>query len=139
MGKAIPSQHHPAVVLRSHSKALRALLAVALIAVVAFTAALVVIANDNDSGTTSASPTGQINYGGFNPATGRPDSAPLPQRDAQARSDTTRYDGGPEEGSRDIQQSSTASAAPVYVNPSTGYPSTRYDSGPEEGTTAPSR
>ena len=118
MGKAIPSQHHPAVVLRSHSKAVRALLAVAMIAVVGLTAALVIVANDDDTGTTSANPTGQINYGGFNPATGRPDSASLPQRDAQPH---------------------RPSAAPVYVNPSTGYPSTRYDGGPEEGTTGPSR
>jgi hypothetical protein len=139
MGKAIPSQHHPAVVLRSDSKAVRALLAVAMIAVVGLTAALVIVAHDDDTGTTSASPTGQVNYGGFNPATGKPDSAPLPQRDAQAPSDTTRFDGGPEEGSRGIQQSSAASAAPVYVNPSTGYASPRYDGGPEEGTTGPSR
>lgn len=138
MGKAIPSQHHPAVVLRPHSRVARALLAVAMIGVVGLTATVVIVANDDDTGTTSASPTGQINYGGFNPATGRPDSAPLPQRDAQAPSDVTRYDGGPEEGSRGIQQSSAASAAPVYVNPSTGYPSTRYDGGPEEGTAAPS-
>ena len=79
MGKAIPSPHHPAVVLRSHSRAVRALLAVAMIAVVGLTAAVVIVANDDDTGTTSASPTGQINYGGFNPATGRPDSAPLPR------------------------------------------------------------
>ena len=125
MGKAIPSQHHPAVVLRSHSRAVRALLAVAMITVVALTAALVIVANDDDTATTSASPTGQIDYGGFNPTTGRPDSAPLPQRDAQAPSDTTRFDGGPEEGSRGIQQPSAASAAPVYVNPSTGYASPR--------------
>jgi hypothetical protein len=98
MGKAIPSQHHPAVVLRSDSRAVRALLAIAMIAVVGLIAALVIV-TDDDSGTTSASPTGQINYGGFNPATGRPDSAPLPQRDAQAPSGT-------------------------YVNPSTGYVST---------------
>ena len=118
MGKAIPSQHHPAVVFRSHSRAMRALLAVAIITVVALTAALVIVANDDDTGTTSARPTGQINYGGFNPATGRPDPAPVPQRDAQVPS---------------------ASAAPDYVNPSTGYPSFRYDGGPEEGTTGPSR
>jgi hypothetical protein len=117
MGKAIPSQHHPAVVLRSHAKAVRALLLVAIIAVVGLTAH-VIVANDDDTGTTSASPTGQINYGGFNPATGRPDSAPLPQRGAQAPS---------------------ASAAPDYVNPSTGYPRFRYDGAPEEGTTGPSR
>jgi hypothetical protein len=138
MGKAIPSQHRPAVVLRSHSRAVRALLVIAMIAVVGLTAALVIV-TDDETDTTSASPTGQINYGGFNPATGRPDSAPLPRRDAQAPSDTTRFDGGPEEGSRGIQQPSAASAAPVYVNPSTGYPSTRYDGGPEEGATAPSR
>ena len=117
MGQAIPSQHHPAVVVRSHSRAVRALLVIAIIAVVGLTAALVIVTND-DTGTTSASPTGQIHYGGFNPATGRPDSAPLPQRDAQAPS---------------------ASAAPEYVNPSTGYPSFRHNGGAEEGTTGPSR
>jgi hypothetical protein len=137
MGKAIPSQHHPAVVIRSHCRAVRALLAVAIIAAVGLTAAFAIVANDDDTGTTSASPTGQINYGGFNPATGRPDSAPLPQRDAQAASDTTRYDGGPEEGTRSIGRSTPVPE--VYVNPSTGYPSTRYDGGPEEGTTGPSR
>jgi hypothetical protein len=89
-----------------------------MIAVVGLTAALVIVGNEDDTGVTSGTPTGQINYGGFNPATGRPDSAPLPQRDAQAPS---------------------ASAAPDYVNPSTGYPSLRYDGGPEEGTTGPSR
>ena len=125
MANAIPSPDHPAVVLRSHSRAVRALLAVTMIAVVVLTAALVIVANDDDTGTTSASPTGHINYGGFNPATGRPDSAPLPQRDAQAPSDTTRYDAGPEEGSRGIHQSSVASTAPIYVNPSTGYASAR--------------
>jgi hypothetical protein len=121
MGKAIPSQHHPAVVLRSHYRAVRARLAVAMIVVVSLTATLVIVAND-DTGTTSASPTGQVNYGGFNPATGRPDSAPLPQRDAQAPSDTMRYDGGPEEGSGSIGRSTPVPE--VYVNPSTGYPST---------------
>ncbi len=117
MAQAIPSQHHPAVGRHSHSRAVGALLAVAIIAVVGLTAALMIVANDDDTGATSASPTGQINYGGFNPATGRPDSA----------------------GGRGIQQSSAASAAPVYVNPSTGFPSTSYDGGPEEGPTGPSR
>jgi hypothetical protein len=125
MGKAIPSQHHPAVVLRSHSRAVRALLVIAMIVAVGLIAVLVFVANDDGTGTSSAGPTGQINYGDFNPATGRPDSAPLPQRDAQTPSNTTR--------------SNAASAAPVYVNPSTGYPSTRSDGGSEEGTTAPSR
>jgi hypothetical protein len=115
----------------------RALLAAAIIAVVGLTAALVIVANNDDTGTISASPTGQINYGGFNPATGRPDSAPLAQRDAQAPSDTRRFDGGPEEGSRGIGRSTPVPE--VYVNPSTGYPSTLHDGGPEEGTTGPGR
>jgi hypothetical protein len=41
MGKTIPAQH-PAVVLRSHYRQLRALLAVAMIAVVGLTAAVVI-------------------------------------------------------------------------------------------------
>jgi hypothetical protein len=113
MGNAIPSQHHPAVVLRSRRR-VRALLATAIIAAVGLTAT-VVIAADDDTGAISASPTGQINYGGFNPATGSPDSAPLPQRDAQAPSDTGR------------------STPEVYVNPSTGYPSTLHDGSPKGG------
>jgi hypothetical protein len=80
MGKAIPAQH-PAVVLRSHYRQLRALLAIAMIAVVGLTAAVVILATDDDAAVspiagsatqvTSAGPTG-----------------------------STRYDGGPEEGSR---------------------------------------
>jgi hypothetical protein len=125
MGKAIPQQH-PAVVLRSHYRQLRALLAITMIAVVGLSAAVVIVANDTDeSGTTSAAaPIESINYGGFNPATGRPDSAPLPQEHPlQSRSGGTRYDGGPEEGTRGIARSE----APVA----------RYDGGPEEGTRGP--
>src|SRR5918992_2465370 len=80
MGKAIPTQH-PAVVLRSNYRQLRALLAVAMIAVVGLTAAVVILANDDGqvTGTSSAEPIDSINV------------APLP---------STRYDGGPEEGTR---------------------------------------
>jgi hypothetical protein len=80
MGKAIPGQH-PAVVLRSHYALVRALLAIATIAVVALTITVVVLANDGNgvSGTGSAKPSHSINYGGFNPATGTPESAPLPR------------------------------------------------------------
>lgn len=53
MGKAVPAQH-PAVVLRSHYRQLRALLAIAMIAVVGLTAAVVILAT-NDDGPTSAS------------------------------------------------------------------------------------
>ena len=122
MGKAIPAQH-PAVVLRSHYRQLRALLAIAMIAVLGLTAAVVILANDRDevTGTSATRPIESINYGGFNPATGRPESAPLPQREAPGPSATTRFDGGPEEGTRG-----------AAVAPSS--PSTRYDGGPEEGT-----
>jgi hypothetical protein len=133
MGKAIPAQH-PAVVLRSHYRQLRALLAIAMIAVVGLTAAVVILAGDGDevTGTSSARPIESINYGGFNPATGRPDSAPLPQRQAQAPSATTRYDGGPEEGTAALTQRS----APATFDPNSikSPPSARYDGGPEEGT-----
>jgi hypothetical protein len=96
MGKAVPAQH-PAVVLRSHYRQLRALLAVALIAVVGLTVAVVILATDSDqiSGASTATPVEPINYGGFNPATGRPDAAPLPQSEQPLG---IRYDGGPEEG-----------------------------------------
>jgi hypothetical protein len=101
MGVATPRQH-TAVVLRSRFNQLRALLAVALIAVAGLTVAVVILANDSEEvGSTSsaAKPIESINYGGFNPATGRPESAPLPQ---QSRAGSTRFDGGPEEGSADV-------------------------------------
>ena len=47
MGQAIPRQH-PAVVLKSHYKAVRALLAVALVAIVALAATVVILANDDE-------------------------------------------------------------------------------------------
>ena len=47
MGQVIPRQH-PAVVLKSHYKAVRALLAAALVAIVALAAAVVILANDDD-------------------------------------------------------------------------------------------
>ena len=46
MGQVIPKQH-PSVVLRSHFKAVRALLAVALVAVCALAATVVILANDD--------------------------------------------------------------------------------------------
>ena len=53
MNQAISTQH-PAVVLRSRYQQLRALLAVAMIAVVGLTAAVVVLALDEDSATTGS-------------------------------------------------------------------------------------
>ena len=80
MGQTVPQQH-PAVVLRTHYAHLRVLLVVALIALVAMAAAVVVLAtSDSSSGTgTTSSPA--------------PITAPGP-------SGSTRYDGGPEEGTR---------------------------------------
>ena len=101
MGKAIPSQHNPAAVLRSRYKIVRALLAIALIAIVGLMATVVILANDSEvvsTGERVATPIPHINYGGFNPATGRPESAPLPQDQALRNSGGIRYDGGPEEG-----------------------------------------
>jgi hypothetical protein len=46
MSQAVPTQH-PAVVLRSHYRVLRALLAVAMIAVVGLSTAVVIVANDD--------------------------------------------------------------------------------------------
>jgi hypothetical protein len=125
MGKAIPAQH-PAVVLRSHFKLVRALLAVAMIAIVGLTIAVVIVANDTEqvSSTSVAKPGESIRYGDFNPATGQPDSAPLPQQGRVAQPPSTRYDGGPEEGTRGELSSDAASSA---------MPGTRYDGGPEEG------
>jgi hypothetical protein len=96
MGKAIPSQH-PAVVLRSHYRQLRALLAVAMIAVVGLSAAVVILADDDHD--TSAGSATQV-------------SSPSP-------AGSTRYDGGPEEGTRGV--------VPARQ------PGVRYDGGPEEG------
>jgi hypothetical protein len=53
MGQALPSQH-PAVVLRSNYNHLRALLVIAMIAVIGLTVAVVILAT-NDDGATSAS------------------------------------------------------------------------------------
>ena len=135
MGKAIPTQH-PAVVLRSHYRQLRALLAIAMIAVVGLTAAVVILANDDGqiTGTSSAEPIDSIDYGGFNPATGRPDTAPLPHQGRVAQPPSTRYDGGPEEGTRGPLVSPRASSLPAYPTPEAIAPGARYDGGPEEGT-----
>lgn len=102
MGQVIPKQH-PSVVLRSHFKAVRALLAVALVAVCALAATVVILANDD------------------NDAVIAPEAAPAQQ---QALPDGTRFDGGPDEGTRGPQ------AYPVA-------PGTRFDGGPDEGTRGP--
>ena len=59
MGQVIPRQH-PAVVLKSHYKAVRALLAAALIAIVALAATVVILANDADTKVSIAPKSAQV-------------------------------------------------------------------------------
>jgi hypothetical protein len=128
MGKAIPSQH-PAVVLRSHFNFVRNLLAVAMIAVIGLSVAVVIVANDGDEiASTSAQSAPAVAQPQALPNGTRYDGGPdegtrgmTQQRSVPAPE--TRYDGGPEEGSRGI-----TSAEP---------PASRYDGGPEEGTRGP--
>jgi hypothetical protein len=131
MGKAIPAQH-PAVVLRSHYRQLRALLAIAMIAVVGLTAAVVILATNEDRDTSAGSatqlsapaPTGNVRYDG-GPEEGSRAIVP-------AQQPSTRYDGGPEEGTAALTQS--AAPATVDLDSTKSPPSARYDGGPEEGT-----
>jgi hypothetical protein len=115
MGQAIPRQH-PAVVLRSQFNMVRALLAVAMIAVVALTVTVVVLAADGDEAGGVVATPAQTTSEGLSSVTGGgprstvpraipvPPAAELPQRrldgvtDGPAPIPQTRYDGGPEEG-----------------------------------------
>ena len=101
MGQPIPAQH-PSVVLRSHFKLVRSLLILAMAAVVALTAAVVILTNDDDQVISATN------------------ASPAVQQQAQTPG-VTRYDGGPEEGTRGAIASPPAAAS-------------RYDGGPEEGT-----
>jgi hypothetical protein len=131
MGRAIP-QEHPAVVLRSHYKLLRALLAVAMIAVVGLSAAVVILAIDEDRETSAGSatqvstpsPAGSTRYDG-GPEEGT-------RGVVAARQPGARFDGGPEEGTAALTQRS----APATFDPNSikSAPGVRYDGGPEEGT-----
>jgi hypothetical protein len=146
MGKAVPEQH-PAVVLRSHYVHLRALLVAALIAVLGLTAAVVIVANDDDVAVSTSTPVPAIEYGGTG-ATGVPQTAPLPQRKLDGSVDTApapRYDGGPTEGSAEIAPSTNAPSRPSQAQAFPGQSqqadgigqreagATRYDGGPNEG------
>jgi hypothetical protein len=145
MGHAIPKQH-PAVVLRSHYNLVRALLGVAMIALVGLVIALVVVADDNDEpASTSAVQAAPVTPRlapaqpayptpvpeAVSPGSDRSYSGSAPTRKLDGSTDIgrtapaqpgTRYDGGPEEGTRGA----------ITSPPMT--PGTRYDGGPEEGT-----
>jgi hypothetical protein len=75
------SPQHPAVVLRSHYVQLRALLAIAMIAVVGLTVAVAILATHNNAAGTSA-------------------SSATPVRATVPTGPNVRSDGGPEEGTR---------------------------------------
>jgi hypothetical protein len=99
---------HPQVVLRSRYVQLRALLALAAITVLCLTAAVVILAIEDDgldSAPIATSPTV---------------TAPAPY-DTVPVAPGLRYDGGPDEGTRGLH------AQPIPGN-------TRYDGGPDEGT-----
>jgi hypothetical protein len=98
MNQAISPQH-PAVVLRSHYQHLRALLAVAMIAVVGLAVAVVILAT-NGGGSTRARVSS-----GSSAAT------------STWRSGSSRYDGGPEEGSL----FATPSSQSQWQNPAYNY------------------
>jgi hypothetical protein len=112
MGQPFPTQH-PAVVLRSHFKLVRNLLAIAMAALVALSAAVVILATDDDAVSGRIAQPAELQA--------LPNSAvhSHPREAAPG----TRYDGGPEEGTRSIVVVPQAPAA-------------RYDGGPEEGTRA---
>jgi hypothetical protein len=122
MGQAIPSRH-PAVVLRSHYTLVRSLLAVAMIAVIGLSIAVVLVATEDDTSSiatpvvvSAPGPDGIRFDGGPEEGTSGVRAAPLP---------VTRYDGGPEEGSSGWLFANQAESAT---------PGVRYDGGPEEGT-----
>jgi hypothetical protein len=71
--------HDPAFVRRSQYLLVRALLVIATIAVAALTVTVVLLVNAGQEAdvATAGSVTVELDYGGFNPSTGRPDSAPL--------------------------------------------------------------
>jgi hypothetical protein len=124
MAQAIPQQH-PAVVLRSHYAHLRALLAVAMLAVVALSAAVAILATSAGERDVTARPT-QVTVTAPNGA--RYDGGPeegtrgaLSTAAAVTVAPGTRFDGGPEEGTRGPRSANFA-------------PSVRYDGGPDEGT-----
>jgi hypothetical protein len=126
MGNAIPAQH-PSVVLRWHLQIVRAALAAAMIAVVGLSIAVVMVATDTQlvSSTRSASAVYPAHYGSFNPKVWQQESAPLAQEENAVKSSigSTRYDGGPEEGTR----GSVQAPAPNSVDESLNGPGARTD------------
>jgi uncharacterized membrane protein len=102
MGQVIPRQH-PAVVLKSHYKAIRALLAAALVAIVALAATVVILANDDDNAKVSAQPQAAQQQAPGVRFDGGPDEGTRGISTGAAPPAGTRFDGGPDEGTRGPQ------------------------------------
>jgi hypothetical protein len=150
MGQAIPTQH-PAVVLRSQYNHLRALLAVATIAVAGLTAAVVILATNDETTTSGSSANSQSaltaqekRWSAYDEAI----RALTPEQLAAAFGTATvapgtRYDGGPKEGNADIAQSqprpTQEQAFPGLARQANGLQldGRRQDGGPKEGTPGP--
>ena len=108
MGQVIPRQH-PAVALKSHYKAVRALLAVAL---VALAATIVILANDDTDTKVSIAPkSAQVLQPGAR-FDGGPDEGTRGISTGAALPAGTRFDGGPDEGTRG-PQADARSASPL--------------------------
>ena len=135
MDQAIPTQH-PAVVLRSHHRQLRGLLAVAMFAVVGLTIAVVILATDDDRDLSAGSanaPSALTSSDSVAPGA-RYDGGPEEgtRGVVSARHPGVRYDGGPDEGTAALTQRSAP--ATFDSNSIKSPPGVRYDGGPEEGT-----
>ena len=102
MGHPMPAQH-TSVVLRPHFKPAQTLLALAMAAVLALGAGVVILANDADQ----VASTNRI--------------APAVQQSQTQLPAGTRFDGGPDEGTRGLAAQSQLPAG------------TRFDGGPDEG------
>jgi hypothetical protein len=134
MGQAFPRQ----VVLGSQYNHLRALLAVAMIAVVGLTAAVVILAIDDDHDPSADSAT-QVSAPSRADGT-RYDGGPEEgtRGVVPARQLGVRYDGGPEEGSADVAAAQPRLTQEQTLREAARAPEDRrrYDGGPEEGTAA---
>jgi hypothetical protein len=103
MGQPIPAQH-PSVVLRSHFNLVRSLLIAAMVAMVGLTAAVVILANDDDQVNSAAvsksAPAAQQQLPAGTRFDGGPDEGTRGLAAQPQSPVTTRFDGGPEEGTR---------------------------------------
>jgi hypothetical protein len=126
MGQPFPAQH-PAVVLRSHFRLVRALLAIAMAAVLALSVAVVILATDEDelagsapaaAGKAASLPNPGVRYDG-GPEEGTRAIIPVPQ------APDARYDGGPDEGTRALPSVTPAPVPERTTDGSSEQPSPR--------------